>query len=319
MPCAPKYTIRRTVSVAAPVGSAPDSARQNGGRQQRGLVRTARRRVAEHHEDQHRDADADDAEQHLEGHRDRRGPEHRKGAQPPQRDEVAGERAEQLVDDERAEQPGRDRVRHQRAEADEPAAQRRRPGTLRDAERRRDEIAADDPADHEVEAGQPAVVAGLQRHHVADLHVAVLRGLDPVGDLLDRGRDRRPAAGGDQQPVLRAGRVDEQRRAERRVAQPGARGVLARHDTRAQWRAGQAVELRDELRPGLRRRYHAERDVVRGAIASRSSAGNPGRGKSESSVTKPDPIPPAASPGPARSGPPARARRRAGTSRAPRR
>ena len=151
MPCPPKYTSRRHGVGGRAVRQRP-AQRPPERRQQRRLVGPAGRGIAEHDEHQHRHADAEHAQQHLEGHGDRGGAEHDQRAEPPQREQVPGQRAQQLVDDQRAEQPGQDRVRHHRQQPDHSPTRRRRPRAAGDAEQRGHEVAADDPADDEVEA-----------------------------------------------------------------------------------------------------------------------------------------------------------------------
>jgi hypothetical protein len=67
-------------------------------REQRGLVGAAGAAVAKDDEHQDRDADADDAEQGLEGQGDGADREHQQRAEPLQGDQVAGERAEDRAD-----------------------------------------------------------------------------------------------------------------------------------------------------------------------------------------------------------------------------
>src|SRR5271157_2331254 len=232
-------------------------------REQRGLVGAARAGVAEDDEEQDRDADAYDAEQGLEGQGDGADREDQQRAEPPQGYQVAGERAEDRADHDRAGQPGDDRAR---AESDQPvegAAGGGGPGAGGHAEQRGDQVAADAAPDDEVEAGQAAAVTALRRHDVGHRHRAVLAGLGRGVDLLGGAGLRAAARRGDEQGVGFGGRVDHQRGADGVVADQAAGGPLARGRGRVQRGRRNEVEPGDQ-RAGLRSwRDHGERDAVR--------------------------------------------------------
>ena len=90
----------------------------------------------------------------------------------------------------------------------------------------RKEIAADDPADREVEAGESAVVVCSDGDLVADDELSVLRRLDLREHRFERRRDGAAArARGDQ--GVRSGRVDDKRALDLAVVDHAASGRRA--------------------------------------------------------------------------------------------
>jgi hypothetical protein len=121
-------------------------------------------------------------------------------------------------------QPGDDRVGDESHQPEDGAAAVGALGVRGHAAQRGDQVAADDPPDDEVAAGQAVVVTVLQRHDICPRHRAVRGGLGRRDDLFGHAGLSAAVGRGDQQRVGRGGRVDHQRGADGIVTDQAASG-----------------------------------------------------------------------------------------------
>ena len=111
------------------------------------------------------------------------------------------------------------------------------------AEQSCQQVAADEPSDHEVERAQAAAVAGLERHEVAYPKAAVRCRLGLLEDPFDRAGLRGATGRGDEQHVTGAGQAREKDRGRAVLAELGDRSRLSAKSTRGERLAGQGVEV----------------------------------------------------------------------------
>ncbi len=173
------------------------------------------------------------------------------------------------ADDHGAADARRDRVERQRAQPDQRPAGVGGAGAGADAEDRRDQVAAHAPADHQVERGEPLGVPLGERHHVLDDDRPPLAPADRGDDHLGGLGRRRAARVGDQQGVLRAGRVDDQRSVDLLVLDPGRRlGRVGGRD-RPDGVVRDGLQRGHQLRLDLWRGHHGDGQLVRGRVMQR--------------------------------------------------
>lgn len=257
-----KYAIERATQVPAPGGRAGPIARQKSGSIGSGKAPCGAR-VARDHDDQHGQADADDAGECLQGESGHADREDDQGAESGQGPHAARECAEHRSDDDRAADPARDRVQRHDSGADERALPVGGPGARADRQDRSAEVAADAPAHDQVEGRQAVEVLRGGRGHVHGSHRALPGLLRPRDDLDQAVRQYGAAAGGDEDRVRPPGGADDQGAVDLAVHDLTAGLGRVAHRARVQRAAREVAQLGDELPGHLLRGHDAEGDIRR--------------------------------------------------------